>query len=63
MMTYNDLWLVAYQFAMYHQFAMHRAEQFAADYARYYEGTIERDVPTPGSFEVVQISLDFHYHG
>lgn len=62
--SYNMLWSVAYAYASNHGMNLHRCEQFAADYARVFEGVDPEYIPGPSVFEAVQlVDAETHYRG
>jgi hypothetical protein len=61
--SYNHIWAIGYGYAMNTGMNVHRAEQFAADYAQFHDGQWMTEIAHPADFVSFAIALDYHYHG
>lgn len=61
--SYNHLWAIAYGWAMNTKMNMHRAEQFATDYAQFHDGLWPHECAVPQDWVAFAAALDYHYHG
>jgi hypothetical protein len=60
---YNELWCIAFEYAMNSGMSTHRAGVFAMDYARCFEEQPTGAICSPEDFVTISATLDYDYQG
>ena len=61
-LSYNDLWAIAYEYAMNLEMPAPRAKHFADDFAYTFENMQRQYIASPRAFKALRGEEGHHYH-